>query len=216
MVFKLILLAYVGMNESDCSSSPEEEDELPLDTDSEEIWNNDDNEAMCEFLEEAPPLPQESSEPEHSKQNSLILWFTGFLLLFQARHYVSDAAMNILLKFMRIFFCVLSRFSTFLPPLAHGIPSSIGNLRSKSHKVTFRKYVVCPSCHRLYCHENVSYEVDLNSSAKCPFICFPNHLQRKNIGLLVAILSLKLFGTFQEKYFCTFIRFILTIVSSQA
>ena len=105
-----------------------------------EVWDDDDN-ALHEYSETAPPLPQEEELSQHSPQRTLVMWFTGFLLLFQARYYISDAAMNLILKFMHTFFRVLSHFSPFLGPITSSMPSTYV-LKQTSHQVTFKRYVV--------------------------------------------------------------------------
>lgn len=93
--------------------------------DSDEVWE-DDMDVMHEYSEdEAPSLPEEAETPTESSQNSLISWFTRFILLLQSKHHISDAAIDLLLKFMRVFFLVLSRFSPFIAPIARNIPHSM-------------------------------------------------------------------------------------------
>ena len=146
----------------------------------EEIWDNDDD-AVHEFSEKAPPLPEEDEASQNSPHRTLVMWFTGFLLLLQARHYISDTAMNLILKFMHVFFRVLSRFSSFLVPIASSMPSSTYLLRQTSHKINFKRYVVCPNCHRLYYYQDCITRCGSKLSSKtCPFVEFPNHTQHQH------------------------------------
>lgn len=88
-------------------------------SDGEEVWDDDDD-VLQEFSEKAPPLPEEDDASLHSSpHHTLVMWYTGFLLLLQARHYISDAAMNLILKFMNISVCfhAFRRFLLLLHPI---------------------------------------------------------------------------------------------------
>jgi hypothetical protein len=150
-------------------------------SDGEEVWDDDDD-VLQEFSGKAPPLPEEDDASLHSSpHHTLVMWYTGFLLLLQARHYISDAAMNLILKFMNIFFRVLSRFSSFLAPIASNIPSYTYQLRQTSRKVNFKRYVVCPRCHGLYFYQDCITKCGSRLSSKTsPFVEFPNHTQRQH------------------------------------
>ena len=45
------------------------------------------------------------------KQNRLAEWLNLFLLCLQAKHYLPDATVSALLKFLYTFFCVICGFS---------------------------------------------------------------------------------------------------------
>ena len=68
-------------------------------------------------------------------------WFVGFILLFQLKYYVSDSAINCLLKFLVVFLQVLGRFSGYIAILAAEFLSSMYQLKKLANiKDTFVKY----------------------------------------------------------------------------
>ena len=108
--------------------------------DAEELWEDEDHES--ELLDnESKLLDDESKDvpPELPCNNSpasddvpghaIVMWLVRFLVLLQARHYIPDAAINSLLKFLRVLFVVLGRFSTFVASVASSIPSSVHMLK---------------------------------------------------------------------------------------
>ena len=153
----------------------------------EELWE-DENEGEIEFFDDQlnvppPSLPQDESESSSSNTStrSIVLWLTGFLLLLQAKHFIPDAAMNALLKFLSVLFRVMGRFSTFVASIAPTIPSSVFMLRKAGNKSSdFTKYVVCPRCHRLYRFSDCVTVLDEHQDSKtCTYVRFPNHPQER-------------------------------------
>ena len=68
----------------------------------EEIWNDDEHDILIEQIDPltAPiPLPNTPADSSEKSIGSLISWLTGFLMLLQAQHSVSDAVINAILKF---------------------------------------------------------------------------------------------------------------------
>ena len=105
------------------------------------------------------------------------MWLTGFLLLLQARHFIPDAAMNALLKFIGVLLRVLGRLSPLVASVALAIPTSVYRLRQTAkNSIDFTRYVVCPKCHKLYTFSDcVTVSGEQRSSKTCTYICFPNH-----------------------------------------
>ena len=111
-----------------------------------EVWDDDDN-ALHEYSETAPPLPQEEELSAFTSTYSgyvvyrLSTTFPSKTLYLRCCHESN--------KFMHTFFRVLSHFSSFLGPIASSMPSSTYVLKQTSRQVTFKRYVVCSKCHRL-------------------------------------------------------------------
>ena len=79
------------------------------------------------------------------------MWFIRFLLIFQSVYYITDSAINSLLKFLCVFLKVLSQFSEFAAGIASQFPCSLYQLSKKaSMKNEFKKFVVCSRCDSLY------------------------------------------------------------------
>ena len=109
---------------------------------------------------------------------SLVIWLTGFLLLLQAVHSTSDAVITAIIRFLKVFFSVMGQFSDFfVAKFAAAFPSSLYSLRkSSSHQTTFTKFVICPSCHKVYrFNDCVIFSGGYNSSKRCSFVRYPNH-----------------------------------------
>lgn len=82
--------------------------------DGEEVWEESDESCM----EECPELPS-AAQKESEEENAILQWLLLFLLRLQAKHYIPDAAIHCLLKFLYIF-CVflvdiLIRLQILLP-----------------------------------------------------------------------------------------------------
>ena len=76
----------------------------------EEIW--DDFESSDKG--EPTSLPIKSNRvtsEEEAKAKAIINWTVGFLLILQARYYISNAAMNLLIRFISIVLKVLRQSS---------------------------------------------------------------------------------------------------------
>ena len=69
-----------------------------------------------------------------SSQNALVMWFIQFLLIFQAVNYITDSAINALLKFFCIFLKAVGLFSNLLQALHLNFHASFINLKKSFHK----------------------------------------------------------------------------------
>lgn len=101
----------------------------------------------------------------------------GFVLRFQAKYYIPDASINLLIKFFFVFLSVAGRFSTFMKTLADIFPKSLSTMLSLvKGKVSFTKFVVCRKCHALYdlsiCQEKIGSRIQSKSCVHKPF---PDH-----------------------------------------
>lgn len=107
------------------------------------------------------------------------MWMVGFLLILQAKYYIPDASVDLLIKFLYTFMLVTGRFSTFMKELADVFPRSLTTLLNLvKNKQCFTKYVVCPRCHTLYNYESCKEKVGSRVVSKnCAYIAFPKHPQ---------------------------------------
>ena len=108
------------------------------------------------------------------------MWLVGFLIQLQAKHYVPDSALNLLLKFLYTFFCVLGRFSGFVAAMVTYFPSTIYRLKKTlpfAHP--FTRFVVSPKCWNIYHYgEYVVIGGSHRSSKVCNYVRYPNHPYR--------------------------------------
>ena len=74
-----------------------------------------------------------------------------FILRLQSKHYISEAAIECLLKFLHSLFVIIGRFSDIGSAIAQHLPKSVYSLR-KFACVTdhFEKLVVCSKCNSVY------------------------------------------------------------------
>ena len=97
----------------------EEEDELlesDMSEDSdclEEIWEDDNSEfslnSDIQMDEDCPRFPQ--VDATSSTEMALVYWLLLFILRLQARHYLPDAALKSLLKFLHTVLVIIGRYS---------------------------------------------------------------------------------------------------------
>ena len=80
--------------------------------DGEEVW--DESDESCP--EECPELPTASQDSE--EEDAIIQWLLIFLLRLQAKHYIPDAAVQCLVKFLYIFLRIIGRYSTTIANIA--------------------------------------------------------------------------------------------------
>ena len=106
------------------------------------------------------------------------MWFIRFLLIFQSVNYITDSAINTLLKFFHVFLKALSKFSDFVAGIESQFPYSLYQLNKKvSFKNEFKKFVVCCRCDTIYnAKDCVSRGIGfLRESKFCEKIHFPQH-----------------------------------------
>ena len=83
----------------------------------------------------------------------LLRLYTFFLFMFQTLLRVSDTAMNILFKFLSMFFVSVGKRVSSLPAnFTSALPDSLYSARkfSSSNRNQFKRYVCCPTCHSIY------------------------------------------------------------------
>ena len=128
--------------------------------------------------------------------NSLVNWLVAFLCIWQSLFVISDRAIQMLLKFLNVFFKVLTSNSSLLKDVSSGMPRSLFTFHKYlgTDEDEFVKYVVCPSCYSIYLFKDC-FKVDdsgENVPIQCPFKRFPNHTHESrrlpcNAPLLVKV-----------------------------
>ena len=104
----------------------------------------------------------------------------GFLLCLQAKYYIPDASINLLINFLFIFISVTGRFSSFMKCLADAFPKSLSRLlKMVNAGQNFTKFVVCRKCEVLYDFANCKEKIGSRLQTKyCEHIAFPRHPYR--------------------------------------
>ena len=79
-----------------------------------------------------------------SEEKDLVGWIIIFLLRLQAKHYIPDTTLDYLIKFLCVFFPVVSRSSTFVSNITQTFPKSLYELRKRySVAQSLKKYHKC-------------------------------------------------------------------------
>ena len=114
----------------------------------------------------------EMDVPEH--YNRVIRAFLLFLFFWQSLFRISDSAIGLMLSFLLKFFSlagvwlnvdVLSDLAQKFPGTIFGAKKFLGRLKDQ-----FVRYVVCPSCNKLYLFQE-SWKFDAGSNKKISHTC---------------------------------------------
>ena len=123
-----------------------------------------------------------SNEEVYSRESSeLVKVYLFFLFMFQTFFKVSDAAMNVLLKFFSLFICLVVRILKLDHLRVLKLPSSIytarKTIKNANNRDDFKKYVCCPACHTIYLPEHciINQPGHVQVSKNCTFVRFPLH-----------------------------------------
>ena len=97
----------------------------------------------------------------------------GFFLIIQAKYYISNAAMNLLINFFSVLLRIIAQFSPFVGTITKGFYTSFNSMcKSIDHNESYTKYVVCPSCNQIYQFEQSINTVGTEQySKKCQLAC---------------------------------------------
>ena len=161
----------------------EDDDDSPL------FMENDFDEG---FYENETALPNPSATASTNKHAKIILtWLVYFVLIWQFKNYISDNAIEQLLKFAKDF---LSCIAGALKPhmnvelilmLASNIPRTLYSARKLLNidRNSFERYVVCPKCTKLYDIDNTLHNDGQGISAKvCNNIKYSRAKRPKSCG----------------------------------
>ena len=149
----------------------------------EEIWeenyDSEDKDGLgVSICDEQPSLPTFSVEtsPNAERAQVLFRWFVGFLLLLQARYYIPNSALTVLVKFLYAFFSILGPFSPLMNCISRIFPKSYYHLlETVGCDGQFTKYIVCTKCRKLYkCDDAVEKCGTTLKSKCCSHILYPN------------------------------------------
>lgn len=154
-----------------------------------EVWDTDISEE-----EEDPQKDRDCTKTSNDRPHYYSRLFAIFLLSWQYKFGLSDAAINALFQFMHIFLSLLSKLvgSQFLVSMLETFPKSVIQCRKilRISEKNFEKYVTCVKCHSIYQYDTC-YEKGLRgklTSRRCPYVAFPKHKQvfrRQQCGALL-------------------------------
>ena len=100
-----------------------------------------------------------------------------FLLQLQSKHNIPDRAVDLLFKFLYIYFLILGPFSQFMAIVASHFPSTLYCIKKTFLEAQyFTHFVVCRKCWKLYHFgECIFTSGTIKSSKECIFVQFPHH-----------------------------------------
>ena len=154
---------------------PSEEDTKESSDDSksdegEEVWEESDS---C--TEECPELSNDVSQTS-TVESGILSWLLIFLLRLQTKYYIPDAALQCLIRFLYVFFCVLCRCSSTVANIAVRFPRFLYYLcKQYSSGHEFKTFVVCRKCNSIYSHQEcVEYNGSTPVTRNCFYRRYPN------------------------------------------
>ena len=96
--------------------------------------------------DQSPNLPNPISQNHGTEENDLVKWILIVILRLQAKHYIPEAALNSLIKFLFVFFSVIGRTSPYVAKIVASFPRSLYDLRRRYNLThNFKKIVVAPN-----------------------------------------------------------------------
>lgn len=145
-----------------------------------EIWEDDNDEQDIDEDILDPCSVTFNGIPENPQITALTQWLICFLIRFQSKYYIPDAAIDALLKFLYTLFLVIGRFSSNVAGITRILPKTLYSMRNVvGYNDSFQRYVVCPRCHKLYDIPNcISRCGSIESTRNCSFVKHPNHPYR--------------------------------------
>ena len=107
-----------------------------------EIWDEDEDELDAfvdgESLSEV--------EPKNTPASVLVRWLSLFIHHLQIKHFLPDAAIEALLKFLYAMFVVLGTFSDKVKEVCEHLPHTVYSFGQYSGTSHFEHYVLRPNC----------------------------------------------------------------------
>ena len=106
-----------------------------------EIWEEDEDELEV-FQEEINP----GSETGNMQTPIIVCWLLLFIYQLQIKHFIPDAAIDTLLKFLYTMFILFGTFSDKLKNMSGFMPRTIHSFRRNFGASHFKRLVVCSKC----------------------------------------------------------------------
>ena len=131
-------------------------------------------------------MPQclENDSDITTSEKSLVRRLILFLLTIQSRFYLTDTMLDLMFRFLKVFFTVLGRIHQELADIGKLVPPSL-HIARKNYKENdkVRHYVACKRCHSLYyLHECLEGHGQHQRPIVCVHTPFKNHRRPKSCG----------------------------------
>ena len=136
-----------------------------------------------------PKVPLVQDSPEKTELNIVIKWVVTFLSIFQTQFFLTNRALNCLMKFLVVLLQFLGKYSAKISELAAKLPHSLHQynllLTDIAQGYTFNRRAVCNACHSHYsfeeCVRKVGSEMTVNRCTRKQFQKKCNNLLMKEI-----------------------------------
>ena len=105
-------------------------------------------------------------------------WVLAFIIYLQTSYHLSDAVAGSMLRFFKVLFGILGRFSSLCGAVAKWFPGTLYKMKKifGFKEDNFRHYVVCKKCHQIYFFQDCIVLSRAQQTSKlCPYQRFPNH-----------------------------------------
>lgn len=150
-----------------------------------EIWEDDEFDLELAVEINAAAKEAFTAAQETKACTPLLQLYLFFLFMFQTLFRLSDNALDVLLRFLAMFFKSFGERVAPLPSsFVDALPSSIYSARKMagSERDRFDRYVCCPGCHSLYSLDECVVRMPGGhlESKRCSYIQFPLHPQRQH------------------------------------
>ena len=143
-----------------------------------------------EEVELLQPLPPRTSQ-QHTQ--IILTWLVYFVLVWQYKNYISDNAIEEVLKFVQQFlFCIgqlINDHTDLFLVLATNLPTTLYSARKmlKIDRDNFIQYVVCPRCTKLYLMDDIVVNDCRQTFARtCEHVAFPQSRRPRTCGSQLA------------------------------
>ena len=139
-------------------------------------------------------LPQPTSSGTNKQRAKVILtWLVYFVLVWQYKNYISDSAIEQMLKFVQqLLFCIgqlIKNHTDLCLVLATNLPTTLYSARKmlKIDRDNFLQYVVCPKCTKLYHMDEIVINEGRRTVARtCENVAFPRAKRPRTCGSQLA------------------------------
>lgn len=138
-----------------------------------EVWNDNDEDDYL-VADETPPSMEnhDHSQDSDKRMQSLVKWLIGFFLLLQAQFSISQRIIDLIFRFLKVYFIVLGRLYAPCAKFASLLPMTSFMARkmyTKKEAMQLKIYAVCKLCGTVRKVKECTEGLSTNKRAK---LCF--------------------------------------------
>ena len=128
-----------------------------------EVWTDTDSDISDNFInnednDSPPPSPPSLPSPSTASSTvtdktskALVAWIVGFFLLLHAKFHIRNFVLQIVFRFLKVFFVVMGRVYTSCGNIGNIFPASLYRAQREYFidSKAFKTYCVCKRCHTI-------------------------------------------------------------------